>query len=356
MASVLTGSSTTSTEFDGLLDWLSQPWRLFDWDQLPAPKRQAAAAMIEAGVLEVRLACRISKDGLAMPLEAMVVASGDFWPHLKQQLAELADSISEWEGRSGPIRYDVQRVGLRLTAEGEQLRQDIAQGLLDSCRFLESTTVPAAIQFESHRFAESEPTWQSHEEWTSDPTPLEPRHWTQANLDRAIARLWGDDVIRYFVLRDGIQDGWEQSLREARAIFGRNAIARRLGVRGKAMISKSPIWQQIAVELDLHSVKRLKHYKRVKMKKALTALAEHDESCVSDELSREETREQIERRADEILPRLSDERAERFREIVEAIKASVETGTPTGHRALEVLELAIQQFRDGNVEKIRVRP
>jgi hypothetical protein len=47
----------------------------------------------------------------------------------------------------------------------------------------------------------------------------------------------------------------------ARAIFGRNAIVRQLGVKSAAMVSKSPVWQTIAAELGLGNRSRTPNVK-----------------------------------------------------------------------------------------------
>lgn len=83
------------------------------------------------------------------------------------------------------------------------------------------------------------------------------RTWRQPELDNAILGFKADMGDKYVDLKERIENGDPEAVKEAREVFGRNAIARSLGVRSPAMVSKSRIWQTIREELALHSDPRL---------------------------------------------------------------------------------------------------
>jgi hypothetical protein len=77
------------------------------------------------------------------------------------------------------------------------------------------------------------------------------RSWTQPKLDEAINEYWADRSSNYRNLVDGVKRRKQGAMRDARRLFGRNAIVRALGVRSPAMVTNSSAWQKIADELGL---------------------------------------------------------------------------------------------------------
>lgn len=85
----------------------------------------------------------------------------------------------------------------------------------------------------------------------SDRHPIELRSWTQSDLNAAIRKFKADRVSTYADLAKGVQERRPGAKVSAQKIFGRNAIARALGVKSWAMVTKSEPWQEIAEELRL---------------------------------------------------------------------------------------------------------
>lgn len=75
------------------------------------------------------------------------------------------------------------------------------------------------------------------------------RGWKQEDLDDAIWKLTADGDYQRLLKR--YQKGDSSAKNEARALYGRNAIARRLGVNDPKMVGKSPAWTQIADDFDI---------------------------------------------------------------------------------------------------------
>jgi hypothetical protein len=77
------------------------------------------------------------------------------------------------------------------------------------------------------------------------------RSWTQPDLNAAIIEYKSKRASTYQDLVAGVQAGRPGAKKSAQKMFGRNAISRELGVKAKAMVSKSPEWLAIAEELRL---------------------------------------------------------------------------------------------------------
>lgn len=75
--------------------------------------------------------------------------------------------------------------------------------------------------------------------------------WTQADLDNAIRQYKAKRAAAYSDLYQAIKKNSSGAKKKAREMFGRNAIARALGVKSAAMVSKSPAWFAIAEGLGL---------------------------------------------------------------------------------------------------------
>lgn len=83
----------------------------------------------------------------------------------------------------------------------------------------------------------------------------QPKSWTQDELDEAIRGYIQKHVDIRNQLRDTICGGDSEERREAvqkaRTLFGRNSMAKALGVKSQAMISKSVAWRALAAVLGL---------------------------------------------------------------------------------------------------------
>jgi hypothetical protein len=79
----------------------------------------------------------------------------------------------------------------------------------------------------------------------------ETRPWTQRGLDEAIRQYKAQRGRNYVDLCEAVKAGNAGARKKAQEVYGRNAIARALRVKSKAMVSKSPAWVAIAAELEL---------------------------------------------------------------------------------------------------------
>jgi hypothetical protein len=77
------------------------------------------------------------------------------------------------------------------------------------------------------------------------------RSWMQDALDNAIRQYQADRATSYADLSLAVKKNAAGAKKKAKEIYGRNAIARALGVRSAAMVSKSPAWVAIAEDLGL---------------------------------------------------------------------------------------------------------
>ncbi|MCL2649067.1 MAG: hypothetical protein FWD61_19055 [Phycisphaerales bacterium] len=74
--------------------------------------------------------------------------------------------------------------------------------------------------------------------------------WTQTDLDNAIRQYKAERAGAYADLCEAVRKGSAAAKKRAKEVYGRNAIARALGVKSKAMVSKSQAWLAIAGELN----------------------------------------------------------------------------------------------------------
>lgn len=105
------------------------------------------------------------------------------------------------------------------------------------------------------------------------------RSWTQGDLDKAIREYKAHRASNYKDLVDGVKYRRSGAESAARKLFGRNVIARELGVKSKAMVSKSEAWQEVAQELELSpkfKPKRLSRKNRIGSGPAEEAKGEED--------------------------------------------------------------------------------
>jgi len=80
--------------------------------------------------------------------------------------------------------------------------------------------------------------------------PGKSRRWTQRDVDKEIQKLRTAGAAKIKKLRQLINRDEESAKREAKKLYTRNAIARKLKASG-ALISRSPEWQELADQLGL---------------------------------------------------------------------------------------------------------
>ena len=77
------------------------------------------------------------------------------------------------------------------------------------------------------------------------------RSWTQGKLDAAIRQYVAHRATALKSLTEAVQSNRKGAVDSARKMFGRNEIARALGVKAPAMVTNSEAWQEIADDLHL---------------------------------------------------------------------------------------------------------
>jgi hypothetical protein len=171
-------------------------------------------------------------------------------------------------------------------------------------------------------------------------TPL--RSYTQADLDVAIREYQARRAPRYQDLVEAVKSGSRGARKAAQAMFGRNAIARALGVKAKAMVSKSEPWLQMARELQLPH-KKAQPAAPAKQKKIGMAIAEERKAeaqgdTVSGEVIHNETMA-LARRA---LPT----------DLAESVIQQLLAGEIDDDRTREIIELSQEQGKDDKSRKL----
>ncbi len=196
-------------------------------------------------------------------------------------------------------------------------------------------------------FANQPEAVEEHKQGTKSPSRgvVPKRSWTQRDLNEAILEYKAARSSTYNDLVDGVRRGMTGAIRDARRLFGRNQIARELGVRSRAMVTKSPVWQQIADELRLreHSGPRRRSKRQcVGMDIALETQAMADCDPVVDETIRRETIRMVEKSMPNAEAEATIEKLQR-REI-------------TDEQAREIAQLRIEQDRDRQTRRSRQVP
>jgi hypothetical protein len=197
--------------------------------------------------------------------------------------------------------------------------------------------------------AEGQPTAGAVAGWDNSKTnqriekvaPL--RSWTQDDLDAAIREYKAARASIYRSLAEEVQKGRLGAIRTARQLFGRNAIARALRVRARAMVTKSAAWQEIARELRLLEWKRSKKLgMRIGVSIADEQRAEQYGNATEENVL---TNEAI-RRAKEELP------SKEAQEIIDKLAI----GEFTAEQANEIIDLCTESSKEEKQRKIRQRP
>jgi hypothetical protein len=116
------------------------------------------------------------------------------------------------------------------------------------------------------------------------------RSWVQTELDAAIHKYIADRAASYNSLRKAVEENRKGSVEKAREMFGRNVVAAALGVKAKAMVSKSPGWREAAKTLRLgrDGLRRLDKSKKIGLEIAEEKKVESQEDPVVEEAARRE--------------------------------------------------------------------
>ncbi len=145
------------------------------------------------------------------------------WPTLdKQHVSGLIEVEKQWMGRRIELEYPNRRAFFELEIK--------------------------SIEMEISSSPEHKATAQRSKGSTAPQ-----RSWTQRDLDEAIREYKARRASTYRDLVDGVRTGKKGAKKQARALYGRNSVAKALGVKSAAMVSKSPVWQAIADELHLRA-------------------------------------------------------------------------------------------------------
>jgi len=171
------------------------------------------------------------------------------------------------------------------------------------------------------------------------------RSWTQSELDMAIREYKAKRASSYRDMVEGVKQGKPGARKSARKVFGRNAIARALGVKARAMVSRSKPWQEIAQELSLSWCRtriRLARSKRVGQEAALEQKSEECGDTTQDAVFRREVINLARQR----LP-MSE---------ADALIEKLEKGEATAEGAHQVIELYQDQQKDAKQRKIHPTP
>lgn len=171
------------------------------------------------------------------------------------------------------------------------------------------------------------------------------RSWTQGALDDAIREYRAKRASTYADLVASVQRGDRGAKKDAQRLFGRNAIARELGVKSRAMVTKSPDWQAIATELKLPRPSGRRGTttpQRIGVEIALEEQAVAASETVVDQVVRRETIRLI---------NTSMPAAE-----AEATIEKLERGEITDEQARDLVAVHADQRRDDRTRRIRHNP
>jgi hypothetical protein len=175
--------------------------------------------------------------------------------------------------------------------------------------------------------------------------PSPKRSWTQNDLDAEIREYKAKRASIYNDLVDAVKQGRRGATKDAQRLFGRNELVRALGVKSGAMVSKSPVWQELANELGLRRAtgrhRPLRH-KRIGLDIALEEQAVAASEPPVDQAIHLETIRLIEKSMSETE--------------AEATLEKLQRGEMTDDQARELMEVVTGQKRDQRAHKIRPDP
>jgi hypothetical protein len=156
----------------------------------------------------------------------------------------------------------------------------------------------------------------------------------------AIQKYKAERASNYRDMAEGVKRGKPGALKSARKIFGRNAIARALGVKAPAMVSLSKPWVEIAQELSLRRRGRigLARNKRLGLEIALEQKCEKCGDTTQDTVIQRE----VVTLARQRLPMAQ----------ADALIEKLEKGVITTDKAHQIIELYQDQQKDDKQRKI----
>lgn len=166
------------------------------------------------------------------------------------------------------------------------------------------------------------------------------KSWTQPDLDAAIREYKARRASNYGDLLEGVRAGRTGAKKAAQEMFGRNAIARELGVKAPAMVTKSPEWQSLADELGLSRGKDRNTVQRRKvgLEIALESSASNSQPALEHAV-RQETIQLIKK---------SMSKTE-----AAAVIEKLELGETTDDQARALIEVVKDQKREGRTRRVR---
>ena len=175
-------------------------------------------------------------------------------------------------------------------------------------------------------------------------TPSKPS-WTRKKATKSITGYFEARKQDYDRLRERIHAGDQGAIREARKLFGRNAIVRALGIRSPKMVSDSTAWRRRARELRLMTngpvAAAAPPFKKIGQEIAeeqagLAYAEQHDPAAIAERSEREETLRRIREFADG-LPDTA--RGKQLKVEVEAIFHKYDAGEMTDEQARRNVDL-----------------
>jgi hypothetical protein len=176
--------------------------------------------------------------------------------------------------------------------------------------------------------------------------PVEPRSWTQHDLDAAIHVYKSRRASSYHELVEAVQKGKPGAIEAARKMFGRNALVKALGVKAPAMVSKSEAWQEIVRELRLPRRGKgsggLRGDRRIGTELALERKGEEAGDTTAAEVTRRET---IELARQRLAPKEAED-----------LVSKLERGETDDDDAREIIRLASESMQDDRSRKTRPSP
>jgi hypothetical protein len=168
------------------------------------------------------------------------------------------------------------------------------------------------------------------------------RSWTQSDLDDAIRKYKAERASIYADLVEGVRKKRPGAIKSARKVFGRNAIARALGVKARAMVTYSEEWQSIAHELRLAPAKANRKPPTASDRIGLDIAVEQQAEAEGDQTSLEVIHKETIRLARQWLPE----------EAANSLVDSLERGEITDDQARETIELYSEQQKDNRTRKV----
>jgi hypothetical protein len=174
------------------------------------------------------------------------------------------------------------------------------------------------------------------------------RSWTQDELEDAIRQYKARHAAQYRDVAEGVRQGLPGAEKAARELFGRNAIARALGVKARAMVTKSTAWQEIAADLQLS--------RKVKAQPRLTR-----GKRIGLTIAVEEVAPQYTGKTNGLDRAVHNETISLLRQVMSEKEAEktidkLERGLMTDDEARELVDLCRQQQQDARARRVRRSP